>query len=84
MIVNLLIMLVTHKIPGNQFLNFFILGIIELPSSYLGGFLADRIGRRWTQVTFFFLCATSCAGVACGYWFHAGFYEILGFAIAAK
>jgi OCT family organic cation transporter-like MFS transporter 4/5 len=54
------------NLSGNQFLNFFILAIIELPAGYLGSVLVDRAGRRWTQVAFFILCtATSfVAGVA--------------------
>jgi OCT family organic cation transporter-like MFS transporter 4/5 len=41
------------NMAGNIFLNFFILAIIEVPAGWLGGYLVDRTGRRWTQVAFF-------------------------------
>lgn len=51
----------TPNVGGiDQFLNFFILSIIEVPSSMLGGYLLDKVGRRWTQVVFFLLCAIFC------------------------
>ena len=40
---------------GNQFLNFFILAIIEIPAG-VGGMLCNRWGRRWTQVIFYMMC----------------------------
>ncbi|CAG7696955.1 unnamed protein product [Allacma fusca] len=49
-------------ILGNEFLIFFILAIIELPAGYFGGILVEKLGRRWTGVIFFFLCAISCFG----------------------
>lgn len=83
--VNFGITLITHKIPGNQFFNFFILGVTEVPAAYLGGLMADQIGRRWTQVIFYFMCAVSCAGAGAGYWFFAGnIYIVLAFAILVK
>ncbi|CAG7696957.1 unnamed protein product [Allacma fusca] len=56
----------TTQMAGNQFVNFFILSIIELPSGYLGGVLADKLGRRWTQVVFFLGCALSCFAAGLG------------------
>ena len=38
---------------GNILLNGCILAVIEVPAGWLGGFLVDRTGRRWTQVGFF-------------------------------
>lgn len=52
----------TTNMPGNQFVNFFLLSIIELPSGWCGGILADKLGRRWTQVIFFLGCTISCVG----------------------
>ncbi|CAL8072337.1 unnamed protein product [Orchesella dallaii] len=52
----------TTNMPGNQFVNFFLLSIIELPSGWAGGVLADKLGRRWTQVIFFLACMMSCVG----------------------
>lgn len=45
------------NLSGNQFVNFFILAMIELPAGYFGSVLVDKGGRRWTQVAFFVLCA---------------------------
>jgi len=57
------------NLSGNQFVNFFILAMIELPAGYLGSVLVDRAGRRWTQVAFFILCTVTSfiAGVAAAY-----------------
>lgn len=54
------------NLSGNQFLNFFILAMIEVPAGYLGSVLCDKVGRRWTQVAVFVLCVASSllAGVA--------------------
>lgn len=52
----------TSHMPGNQFVNFFLLSIIEFPSGWFGGILADKLGRRWTQVIFFLACMVSCVG----------------------
>ena len=41
------------NMAGYIFLNFFVWGIVEVPAGWLGGFLVDRTGRRWTQVGFF-------------------------------
>jgi OCT family organic cation transporter-like MFS transporter 4/5 len=54
------------NLSGNQFVNFFLLAIIEVPSGYFGGVLADKMGRRWTQVLFFLLCAVTCILSAIG------------------
>ncbi|XP_068226356.1 carcinine transporter-like [Palaemon carinicauda] len=39
----------TTNLSGNEFLNFFLLGITELPSNLLAWWGADFIGRRWTE-----------------------------------
>ncbi|XP_022254186.1 carcinine transporter-like [Limulus polyphemus] len=44
---------------GNEFLNFFLLGIVELPSYFLCWYLMERCGRRWTNVGLMFLAALS-------------------------
>ena len=56
----------TPQMGGNPFLNFFILSVIEIPASYLGGYLVDRYGRRWVPVLFFLLCALACVGAGVG------------------
>ena len=42
---------------GNQFLNFFLLGVSELPANLVGYWLVEAMGRRWSQVLAFFLAA---------------------------
>lgn len=56
----------SSNLSGNQFVNFFILAMIEIPAGYFGSVLVDKGGRRWTQVAFFILCAFASivAGVA--------------------
>lgn len=36
------------NLSGNEFLNFFLLGIVELPSNLLGWWGSQTLGRRWT------------------------------------
>lgn len=36
------------NLSGNEFLNFFLLGVVELPSNLLGWWGAQNLGRRWT------------------------------------
>lgn len=45
---------------GSHFKNFFLLAVIEVPSGFMGGYFADTLGRRWTQVLAFSLCGLSC------------------------
>jgi len=54
----------TTHMSGNQFLNFFLLSVIELPSGMAGGYLVDKVGRRWTHSFFFFCCFITCAAAA--------------------
>ncbi|XP_076339276.1 carcinine transporter-like isoform X2 [Tachypleus tridentatus] len=44
---------------GNEFLNFFLFGLVELPSYFLCWYLMERIGRRWTNVSLMLLGALS-------------------------
>jgi len=39
-----------ENLAGNQFINFALVGLTELPSSFIGEFFMNRFGRRWTQV----------------------------------
>jgi len=50
---------------GNQFLNFFLLSVMELPATILGNILLQSMGRRWTQAILFILASLGCfAGAA--------------------
>ena len=42
---------------GNEFVNFFLLSITELPANLAGWYFAQKLGRRWSETGFFFLCA---------------------------
>lgn len=55
----------TTNISGNEFLNFFLLGITELPSNLLGWWGAEYIGRRWTAAGCFLLAALFALVAAC-------------------
>ena len=54
------------QVAGSPYIIFFILAIIEIPSSWLGGYLVDRYGRRWVPVIFFLICALACFGTSVG------------------
>ncbi|CAG7817265.1 unnamed protein product, partial [Allacma fusca] len=45
------------NMAGNEFLNYFLLAIIELPVGYVAAYLANRFGRRWTKTFLFLLTA---------------------------
>ncbi|XP_076371527.1 carcinine transporter-like isoform X2 [Tachypleus tridentatus] len=44
---------------GNEFLNFFLLGLVELPTYFICWYLMEKIGRRLTNVSLFMLAAVS-------------------------
>ena len=44
-----------ENLAGNIFLNFSLLSLTEMPSVFIGQFLIDRCGRRWTHSTFMLL-----------------------------
>ena len=39
-----------ENLAGNQYLNFVIVALTELPSVFIGEFLISRFGRRWMHV----------------------------------
>lgn len=39
-----------ENLAGNQYINFALVGLTELPSVFIGEFLINRVGRRWSQV----------------------------------
>ncbi|ROT74335.1 putative organic cation/carnitine transporter, partial [Penaeus vannamei] len=53
----------TTNMSGNEFINFFLLSITELPSTVLAWWGASYIGRRWTEAGCF-LMASVCAVIA--------------------
>ena len=38
------------NLAGNQFVNFSIIALTEMPSCFVGAFLIWKIGRRWSHV----------------------------------
>ena len=49
-----------YNLSGNEFLNFFLLSIIELPAYLLGWYCIDtRLGRRWSNSISSILCGIS-------------------------
>lgn len=38
-----------ENLAGNQFVNFMLMGLTELPSVFIGEFFISRFGRRWVQ-----------------------------------
>lgn len=49
------------NLAGNEFLNFFYLGLVEIPANLAGWWSMEYFGRRWTNVFFLLLTAASCA-----------------------
>ncbi|CAL8072316.1 unnamed protein product [Orchesella dallaii] len=52
------------NLHGHRFLNFSLIVLMELPGGFFGGILIDKFGRRWMQVTFYFVCFISCTVAA--------------------
>ncbi|XP_042147433.1 carcinine transporter [Ixodes scapularis] len=48
------------NMAGNEFLNFFLLAIIELPSYVVAWWTMERLGRRWSSVGFQLIVSGSC------------------------
>ncbi|CAG2174633.1 unnamed protein product [Oppiella nova] len=49
-----------YNFSGNEFLNFFLLAVIELPAYVFGWYLIEtRMGRRWSYSLFLILCGLS-------------------------
>lgn len=38
-----------ENLAGNQFVNFALAALTELPSVFIGEFLINRLGRRWSH-----------------------------------
>ena len=38
-----------ENMAGNQYVNFALVGLSEMPSVFIGEFMMNRIGRRWSQ-----------------------------------
>ena len=39
-----------ENLAGNHFVNFAVVAFTELPTVFIGEFIIDRIGRRWSHV----------------------------------
>ncbi|RWS00386.1 solute carrier family 22 member 5-like protein [Dinothrombium tinctorium] len=46
-------------IHGNQFLNFFFIALIDIPSVLICWYLMDKVGRRWVNCLIMLCCAFS-------------------------
>ena len=54
-----------ENLAGNQFVNFALIGLTELPSAFVGQALMGRLGRRWVHMgCHFFTCITYAIIVA--------------------
>ncbi|CAN7982286.1 unnamed protein product, partial [Ixodes pacificus] len=48
------------NMSGNEFLNFFLLGLVEFPASFAAWWTMEHYGRRWTNVGYQLLVSMSC------------------------
>uniref|UniRef100_A0AAR2KMS2 Major facilitator superfamily (MFS) profile domain-containing protein n=1 Tax=Pygocentrus nattereri TaxID=42514 RepID=A0AAR2KMS2_PYGNA len=48
------------NLGGNQYVNLFLAGAVELPSYFIGCFAMDRVGRRWTCAPALLLSGVAC------------------------
>ncbi|XP_054162178.1 carcinine transporter-like [Oppia nitens] len=49
-----------YNFSGNEFINFFLLSVVEIPAYLVGWFsMETRLGRRWTFALFMLLCGLS-------------------------
>jgi len=50
----------TLNFHGSEFMNYFLLALIDIPALFLGWYLLEgRLGRRWTNVMFLLICGVS-------------------------
>lgn len=54
------------NVGGNEFLNFFLAAVVEVPGCITSWFLMDRLGRRWVTVGFFLMIGVACMLPAVG------------------
>ncbi|XP_031637594.1 carcinine transporter [Contarinia nasturtii] len=54
------LILYISQADGNPFLNFFIQSAIEAPAFFLGTYMANTLGRRWTNSFSFILASLFC------------------------
>ncbi|ODM89402.1 Organic cation transporter 1 [Orchesella cincta] len=48
------------NLHGHRYLNFTLGILMEVPGGLFGAYLAEKFGRRWTQVLSFLVCAVAC------------------------
>ncbi|XP_077488180.1 organic cation transporter protein-like [Amblyomma americanum] len=48
------------NMSGNEFLNFFLLGLVEFPASVVGWWTMEYFGRRWTNVALQLMVSVAC------------------------
>ena len=48
------------NLAGNEFLNFFLTAIVEIPGYATSWFFMDRFGRRWFTVVAFLMTGIAC------------------------
>lgn len=73
-----------ENLAGNQFVNFALVGLTELPSVFVGEFFIARIGRRWSQVGFQILTSITYAVIVILLKFEVEGSIVTGLAITAK
>ncbi|XP_048244739.1 solute carrier family 22 member 15-like [Haliotis rufescens] len=52
------------RLAGNLYLNIFLLGVVEVPTTVLTFFTNNKFGRKWTAVGFFAVATSAAFGVA--------------------
>ena len=71
-----------YNFSGNEFINFFLLSIIEMPGYLLGWYLIEtRFGRRWSYSLFLILCGVCLiipAIIPDYFWFFTNAMTLLG------
>ena len=73
-----------ENLAGNQFVNFALVGLTELPSVVIGEFLINRLGRRWSQVGCMLLTALTYLIIVICETYEMEGGVITGLAIVAK
>lgn len=51
--------LVSSHLAGDRFINFFLSGVIEIPSQIISFCLLNRIGRKWTMILWYAISGVS-------------------------
>ena len=72
------------NLAGNQFVNFSIIALTEMPSCFVGALLIWKIGRRWSHVLCMMLAALPNLAIILTLHFGDGNADITALAVISR